>query len=269
MRETAMPAVEPAVAPRPVVTRRPWLRNSGIVAFALVPGAVLWEIVGRLAPSSIFAPLTSTIESLGRLIVNGELLHALAESGVLYLVGVSIALVVGAFLGILLARVTKLRIGLEPYVNALYATPMVALIPFILSILGLDFVPKALLVFLFAVFPILVITMEGARSVSVELLEVARSFHSREFSLWIHLIIPHTLPYVASGLRQAIARGLVGVISAEFFLSASGLGELLRLKADRFLTSDVLAVTLVVTLLGVLLMDLGRRLENRFANWRS
>jgi ABC-type nitrate/sulfonate/bicarbonate transport system permease component len=245
------------------------VRNARIVGFALLPGALLWEVIGRTAPSSIFAPLSSTVGALGGLFGSGELFHALGESGLLYLAGVGSALVVGAFFGILLARVTKLRVGVEPYVNALYATPMVALIPFILSTLGLGFTPKALLVFLFAVFPILVITMEGARSVSVELLEVARSFHSNEYSLWIHLIIPHTLPFVASGLRQAIARGLVGVISAEFFLSASGLGELLRLKADLFQTAEVLAVTLVVTLLGVLLMDFGRRLENRFATWRS
>ncbi len=240
-----MSAVQTATKPRRAALD-PAMRRVLTVLLAIVPGAILWEIVGRLSPSSIFAPLTATIVALGKLITNGELLNAAIESGGLFLVGVSSALVIGAFLGILFARVTPLRVSLEPYVNALYATPMVALIPFILSILGLEFVPKALLVFLFAVFPILVITMEGARSVSAELLEVAKSFHSGEVSLWRHLIIPHTLPFVASGF-----------------------GEMLRIKADQFLTAEVLAVTLVVTLIGVLLMDLGRRLESRFANWRD
>ena len=81
-------------------------------------------------------------------------------------------------LGMLLARVRVLRIGIEPYIMTLYATPMVALIPFILSMMGFGFAPKVLVVFLFAVFPVLYNTVEGARSIKPEMIEVAQSFRS-------------------------------------------------------------------------------------------
>ena len=89
----------------------------------------------------------------------------------------------------------------------LYATPMVALIPFILSLMGFGFAPKVLVVFLFAVFPILYNTVEGARSIKPELIEVARSFRSSEWALWREVMMPYTLPFTMTGVRQAIGRG--------------------------------------------------------------
>ena len=80
----------------------------------------------------------------------------------------------------LLARLRSLRIGIEPYLMIIYATPLVALIPFILSMMGFGFAPKVLVVFLFAVFPVIYNTVEGARSIKPELLEVARSYRSNE-----------------------------------------------------------------------------------------
>ena len=105
------------------------------------------------------------------------------------------------------------------YIMMLYATPMVALIPFILSMMGFGFAPKVLVVFLFAVFPVLYNTVEGARSIKPELIEVARSFRSSEWALWREVMLPYTLPYIMTGVRQAIGRALVGMVAAEFFLA--------------------------------------------------
>ena len=107
-----------------------------------------------------------------------EVLLSLVQSIRLFSTGFVLALLVAIPLGIVMARLITLRIALENYILALYVTPMIALIPFILSILGFDFWPKTLVVFLFAFFPILYNTLEGARSVKPELIEVARSFRS-------------------------------------------------------------------------------------------
>src|SRR5664280_1525248 len=103
-------------------------------------------------------------------------------------------------LGMLLARVRVLRIGIEPYIMILYATPMVALIPFILSIMGFGFAPKVLVGVLFTVFPVLYNTVEGARSMRPELIEVAKSFRSSEWALWREVMLPYTLPYTMTCL---------------------------------------------------------------------
>jgi len=151
----------------------------------------------------------------------------------------------------------------------LYATPMVALIPFILSMMGFGFAPKLLVVFLFAVFPVLYNTVEGARSIRPELIEVAKSFRSSEWALWREVMLPYTLPYTMTGVRQAIGRALVGMIAAEFFLSATGLGQLIMSASQNFDTAGVFASILVIGLLGIGLTRLGFVIEQHFARWRQ
>ena len=239
------------------------------VAASLLGGAALWEIAGHLTTEAFWAPLTVTLKSLAELAQSGALLRQASNSFQLYFAGLVFAIGVGAPAGMLLARVRWLRVALEPYITMLYATPMVALIPFILSILGFGFVPKVLVVFLFAVFPVLYNTVEGARSIKPELVEVAYSFRSDEWQLWRDVMIPYTLPFMMTGVRQAIARGLVGMVVAEFFLSPSGLGQLIMMGSQNFDTASMLAAILIIVVLGVVLMDVGRYLENRYAAWRG
>ena len=167
-------------------------------------------------------PFSETLRRLWQLIVAGDFFKQLANSATLFFTGFFIALLVGMPLGMLLARVRALRIGIEPYIMIIYATPLVALIPFILSMMGFGFAPKVLVVFLFAVFPVLYNTVEGARSIKPELIEVAKSFRSSEWALWREVMLPYTLPYTMTGVRQAIGRALVGMVAAEFFLSSTG-----------------------------------------------
>jgi ABC-type nitrate/sulfonate/bicarbonate transport system permease component len=144
----------------------------------------------------------------------------------------------------------------------------VALIPFILSLMGFGFASKVLVVFLFAVFPVLYNTVEGARSLKPELIEVARSFRSSEWALWREVMVPYTLPFTMTGVRQAIGRALVGMIAAEFFLSSTGLGQLIMSASQNFDTAGVLAAILVIMVLGLVLMRIGRVVELHFARWR-
>jgi NitT/TauT family transport system permease protein len=126
-----------------------------------------------------------------------------------------------------------------------------------------------LVVFLFAVFPVLYNTVEGARSIKPELIEVAKSFRSSERALWLEVMLPYTLPYTMTGVRQAIGRALVGMVAAEFFLSSTGLGQLIMGASQNFDTGGVFASILVIGLIGVGLMRLGLTIEQYFARWRQ
>jgi ABC-type nitrate/sulfonate/bicarbonate transport system permease component len=247
---------------------RNWVRRVTVGA-SLGAGALAWEVAGHLTSGAFWAPLSATLARLWELVTSGVLAQRAASSLSLFATGLVLAVLVGAPFGLLLARSARLRIALENYVMVLYATPMVALIPFILSMMGFGFAPKALVVFLFAVFPVLYNTIEGARSVRPELVEVAQSFRSGEWQLWRDVMIPYTLPYAMTGVRLAIGRALVGMVAAEFFLSPSGLGQEIMMGSQYFDTSLMLAVLLVIIALGVVLIDLGRALERRFARWRG
>ena len=260
----------------------------GTVILSLLLGAALWESVGWTFNQAIMAPLIgSDLEFMALLIGSGEdhpgtiprlyvyifedeeyRLSFLQSAG-LFSTGFAFALLFALPLGIIMARLTTLRVALESYILGLYVTPMIALIPFILSILGFDFWPKVLVVALFAFFPILYNTLEGARSVKPELLEVARSFRSSEIAIWRDILIPYTLPYALTGIRQASGRALVGMVAAEFFLSTSGLGEELITASRNFDMAGVLATILVITGLGIAFMRTAQHFEKKYAAWRG
>jgi NitT/TauT family transport system permease protein len=236
---------------------------------SILAGLALWEIAGRSTSAAFMVPFSETLVRLWQLVSGGEFIAQLLDSAQLFITGFVLALVVGVPLGVLLARVRSLRVGVEPYIMTLYATPMVALIPFILSMMGFGFAPKVLVVFLFAVFPVLYNTVEGARSIKPELIEVAKSYRSSEYSLWREVMLPYTLPYIMTGVRQAIGRALVGMVAAEFFLSSTGLGQLIMGASQNFDTGGVFASILVIGLIGVGLMRIGLKIEQHFARWRQ
>jgi len=249
--------------------RRDLLNRHAPFAASLLAGILLWEVVGRQSSPAFMVPFSVTLVRLWQLIASGQLGAQFLNSAILFLTGVTLAIVVGMPAGMLLARVRGLRVAVEPYIMVLYATPMVALIPFILSMMGFGFVPKVLVVFLFAVFPVLYNTIEGARSIKPELIEVARSYRSGEWALWREVMVPYTLPFTMTGVRQAIGRGLVGMVAAEFFLSSTGLGQLIMTASQDFDTAGVFAIILIIGLIGVGLMRVGLLIENHFARWRN
>jgi len=246
-----------------------YIRRHAPFWASLIAGIALWEIAGRNTSQAFMVPFSETLVRLWQLIVGGEFVGQFLDSAVLFLTGFVLAVIVGAPLGMLLARVRVMRVGVEPYIMILYATPMVALIPFILSLMGFGFAPKVLVVFLFAVFPVLYNTVEGARSIKPEMIEVAKSFRSGEWALWSEVMLPYTLPYTMTGVRQAIGRALVGMVAAEFFLSSTGLGQLIMGASQNFDTGGVFASILVIGLIGVGLMRLGLKIERHFARWRQ
>ena len=245
-----------------------WLRRHGPFALSLLAGIALWEIVGRNSNPAFLVPFSETMVRLWEIARSGQLGAQFVESATLFVTGFSLALAVGMPVGLLLARMPSLRVGIEPYIMVIYATPLVALIPFILSMMGFGFAPKVLVVFLFAVFPILYNTIEGARSIKPELIEVARAYRSSEWALWREVMVPYTLPFTMTGVRQAIGRGLVGMVAAEFFLSSTGLGQLTMTASQNFDTGAVFAIILIIGLLGVGLMRVGLSIERHFARWR-
>ena len=245
------------------------LERYAIYAVALTIGATLWQLISYKTNPAFLSSFTKTMAQIWEFILDGTLEAALLSSLGLFAAGMFFAVIVGLLLGLLLARVRLLRVALENYITILYATPMVALIPFILSTMGFGFAPKALVVFLFAFFPILYNTVEGARSIRPEMIEVAKSFRSSEWSLWCEVMIPYTLPYTMTGVRQSIGRALVGMVAAEFFLSSTGLGQLIMTASQNFDTGGVFASIFVIGMAGVGLMRVGLMIEQHFAKWRQ
>lgn len=236
-------------------------------AGAIAAGILAWELYGRALHSVIFTYPSAIVRAFGELVRTGELQFYLSSSLVVLTLGLALAIVLGIPLGILMGRIAVIEHTLDPYVNALYATPLVAVIPLVVLWLGFQVKAKVTLVFLFCVFPILLNTYQGVKNTDARLAEVARSFCSSEWQLWRDLIIPSAVPFIVAGVRLAIGRGLVGMVVAEFYTSISGLGYMIVQYANTFRTDRLFVPIIVLMVLGVGLTGALRTVERRIAPW--
>jgi NitT/TauT family transport system permease protein len=261
-RRTRMPA-RAMDAPLSPVTR--WsLRLTSVIAIALA-----WELYGRAVNPVLLSSPTAIAGAFFEMVADGTLPEALGESLVVLGAGSLIGITAGLAVGLAAGRNRVFATLIELPLNALYATPSVALIPVIVVWFGFGPTAKTVVVILFVLFPVLINTMRGVQEVDRELVEVARSFCSGERRMWVDLILPSALPYVVTGLRLAIGRALIGVIVAEFFTAFSGLGYLIVTNANSFQTARTFVPILVIAALGVLLTALLEFVERRIVRWST
>ena len=190
-----------------------------------------------------------------------------AESLQVLFYGLGFSILVGVPLAVLMARVRPIDWALDLPINALYSTPMVALVPLLVLWFGIYLQAKVIVVFLFAVFPILINTYQGVRECDKNMLEVARSFRSPEWRMWQDVLLPFALPYIAAGIRLAIGRGLVGMVIAEFYTTISGLGYMITRYAHIFETDKTFVPVILLMFLGVSLTSALKWVERRIAPW--
>jgi len=234
---------------------------------SLVVVLFIWEQYGKSVNPVLFTYPTAILAALIELTASGELWFFLQQSLTVLAIGLPIATVVGVALGVLMARYRLFEHATDMYVSALYATPMVALVPLLILWYGIDVKAKVIVVFLFAVFPIIINTYQGVKSVDPRLLEVARSFCSKEHELWLDVVLPSSVPFIMAGLRLAVGRALIGVVVADFLTSISGLGYMIVKYQNSFQTNKLFVPVIVLMLLGVALMEAVKQLQARLAPW--
>jgi len=260
----AQPAAAAAVKKdQPPIWMRQRFFRYGFLAVILL----LWELTGPLINPIFFSYPSKIAIAFYNLSVSGELLYYLLQSLQVLCLGLIIAIVVGIPLAVLMARVRPVDWALDLPINALYATPMVALVPILVLWFGIYLKAKVIVVFLFAVFPVLINTYQGVRECDKNMIEVARSFRSSERQMWQDVLLPFALPYIAAGIRLAIGRGLVGMVIAEFYTTISGLGFMITRYANVFEMDKTLVPVIVLMILGVTLTAALKRLERRIAPW--
>ena len=243
--------------------QRPALFRYGFVALILV----VWEIVGPHIDPIFFSYPSKIAVAFYQLTASGELPHFLGQSLEVLLYGLLAAIVAGIPLAVLMARIRWLDWALDLPINAFYATPLVALVPLLVLWFGIYLQAKIIVVFLFAVFPILISTYQGVRECDQNMLEVARSFRSSEWRVWQDVLLPFALPYVTAGIRLAIGRGLVGMVIAEFYTTITGLGFMIMRYANNFEMDKTFVPVIVLMALGVSLTSALKWVERRLAPW--
>ncbi len=240
------------------------IRAASILFFLVV-----WEIYGRETDPILFTYPTAVVEAFFKLLASGELLRQIAVSLGALAAGFGLSLILGVGLGLAMGRSRLAEAIFEPHVNALYATPQVALTPLLMMWLGLGFAVKVAVVFLFAFFPILINTASGAKNVSASIVEVGRAYQASRRQIMFKIVFPAALPFIMAGVRIAVGRGLVGMIVAELFTAITGLGAMLSLYGNIFETAKMFVVIIVLAGLGIGLIHATQMLERKMARWKE
>jgi ABC-type nitrate/sulfonate/bicarbonate transport system permease component len=228
-----------------------------------------WEVLGRQV-NPLFMSYPTAIARAGvALVQDGELVAAIKSSMTTLLLGFATASVIGIVCGLLIGRYRYVDAATDWIVNALYATPLIAVIPLVILWFGLGDSAKLFIVTVLAVFPVLINTASGVRNVPRALIDVGAAFAANEWEVFMKIILPAVLPYIMTGLRLGIGRAIIGMVAAEFFTAITGLGALIVKYGNQYDTASMFVPILVLMLLGVTLTTLVRRAEEMFAPWRS
>lgn len=246
-----------------------WRRGASArpALLALLIGACAWEAIGRLWQIPFLPPLSNVLRTTAGLIAGGEILGYLAASMTALLLGYVLAVVAGVTLGLLMGRYRKVEYALDPYINAMLATPKIVLVPVLFALFGMSRSVQVAIVFLSAFFVIVINTMSAIRHVDPSTLEMARSFGASERQLFTKVLLPGSLPLTMAGLRLGMGRAVKGMINAEMLIVVFGLGGLLSAYGDRFDAEGVFAVLLIVVGVALLCSFVVQSIERRVTRW--
>lgn len=256
------PDATPKAGLRAFVGNKWTLRGLGLLVVLAI-----WQFAFANVNPIFSAPPTKVFLSIPEILGDPQYLPAVLSTIRLFVTGFVIAAVLGIVIGLALARFRLLDIALTPYLNALYASPLPAIVPILTAIMGYRLATKLVIVVLLAIFPIMINAHQGAKSVDPTMLEVARSFRVSEPRLWTDVIIPSSAPYLLVGLRLGAARGMIGTAVAELYTSPDGLGYLILRYGFRFNMDAMLVVVLTFTLISVALALTIGLLERRVQRW--
>jgi len=249
--------------------RRAALQNFVIRMVSLAIFLSLWQVAAVNVDPVLFTTPWKVAVAAVDMLATGELWNSLWPSLLVLLMGLSLAIAFGTLLGLMLARFRIMDIGLTVYITFLYSIPSVALVPLIVLWAGYETTAKVIILFLFGFFPMVINTYQGVKSVDPKLLEVGRAFRCSERQLWANIVLPGALPFIVTGIRLAVGRGMIGMVLADLYTAISGIGYLIVRTASTFQVDRMFVPIVTLGLLGVTLTALLRLVETWVAPWTA
>jgi NitT/TauT family transport system permease protein len=240
-------------------------------AAAVIVFLTAWELCGNtlqlINPMFMSAP-SLVFKAAYQLFASGEIFNDLYVSGIEFVVGYLLSIVVAIPFGIAIGWYKRFAYVCDPFVNAMNATPRIALLPLVIIWLGIGILSKVGIIFLGAVFPLLINTRDGVKTTPHNLLTAAKSFGASEWQIFKSVVLPSTLPFILTGLRLAVGRALIGVMVGELYAATAGIGFMITVAGATFQTDKVFVGVLIFAISGMTLTAVIDRYERRFDKWR-
>jgi ABC-type nitrate/sulfonate/bicarbonate transport system permease component len=250
-----------------------WFRRKealvlGLTGIALVVG--LWEIGSRVGfiDSFFFSKPTDIVAAAIREVQVPRFWVDVRVSLFELVVGYVIAVALAIPLGLIFGWYRRLSYMADPWLNLFNSIPRIALIPLLVLWLGLGVESKIAVVFLGAFFSVIIPTVQGVRTVDRRFLDVAKSFGAGQLRMFTSVVGPSTVPFIVTGMRLGIGRGLIGVIVGEIYSQTTGLGVMIVRANENIQPDRMFFAIFIFTFTGILaVLGLGR-VERRFDRWR-
>ena len=234
---------------------------------------LFWESVPHVIAlpqglSLFFTTPLRVLEAGYELVVRNEIQTHFYVSSVEFLLGLGLAILAGLPLGLIMGRSSVVDAMLDPYVTALNATPRLVFLPRLMLWLGLGILSKVMIVFIGALFPLLINTYAGVKNVDRVLVNVVRSFGANEWQIMKMVVLPNSLPYIVAGLRLAIGRAILGVVVGEFFGATKGLGAMMARAASSYQVDIVFVGVAIFMGIALILTLTVKKIETNLSRWR-
>ena len=240
-------------------------------AAAVILFLTAWELCGNtlqlINPMFMSAP-SFVFKAAYQMFASGEIYNDLYVSGIEFVWGYILSVVVAVPFGIAIGWYKRFAYVCDPFVNAMNATPRIALLPLVIIWLGIGIISKVGIIFLGALFPLLINTRDGVKTTPHNLLTAARSFGASDWQIFKSVVLPSTVPFILTGLRLAVGRALIGVMVGELYAATAGIGFMITVAGATFQTDKVFVGVLIFAISGMTLTAVIDRYERRFDKWR-
>lgn len=254
-------------------TRRVYSRRQRwlIGTVNLLTFLALWQVAATVTdvPKLFLPSVREVFDELVEMHQDGLLLGNLWISLTVYLVGMAISLVIAIPMGLTIGGIPILDRIFHPYIWAIYTTPRIILMPLILLWVGINDAARIVIIVLSAVPATLVVVMEGVKTVDNSLLNAARSFGAGRVALFRSVVFPSTVPFIATGVRMGVSRGLIGLFIGELFTAANGIGYILTLATKTFNTARTFGILFIFVFFCVAMVSLSQLFERKVSQWRA
>ena len=170
--------------------------------------------------------------------------------------------------GIALGWYRRFNYSFDPFLNALYAAPVVAFLPLLVIWMGIGIASKLTLIFMAAIFPIVMNARDAVKTTPGPLIEAARSFQASQYKIFKTIVLPSAVPFILAGLRLGAGRALIGVFVAELYIAQAGVGQMIAEAGATFNTDVVLVGVVIFSIVGMITLELLTQIERRFDKWR-
>lgn len=239
----------------------------GLPLIGIAGFLIAWQVLGSFWPETISQP-TRVAEELVEAIREDDLLGLALATTTALLIGFVISVIGGVLIGFAMAQVRWVRIALEPYLTALYATPRIAYIPLLVIWFGIGrqflFAAVIAAAAVIIVFP----TISGVQEADRHYRQMTDSLCINKLQYFGRVLLPASLPFVLTGARLGVQRALTTVIVAEFLVGYAGLGDALKTARIATDVDRVLALAVMCLAVGALLTGIITLIDRRAFAWR-